>query len=211
MIFIDKNEFNNLEHRQRATLINSLIGVKAANMIGTRNLSGQTNLSLISSVFHLGASPALFGFVIRPDSVPRDTLNNLRQHPYLTVNHVNFDIVKNAHQTSARYGAQESEFDPCNLSEEYLNEHPAPFVKESKIKFSAKMLREIQIPENGTHIIICEVLGMHMEQSSLGDDYFIDITKAGTIGVSGLDQYLDVKALGRLSYAKPNKILKWLK
>ena len=211
MIFLDRTKFNSLDDRQRVTLINSLIGVKAANMIGTQSLSNQANLSLVSSVFHLGASPAMMGFVIRPDSVQRDTISNLRELPYLTVNHVNSDIVENAHQTSARYSAEDSEFDKCNLTKEYLHDHPAPYVKESKIKFSAKMLREVDIPENGTHIIICEILGIHLEQSSLGKDFFIDITKAGSLGVSGLDQYLDIKAIGRLSYAKPDKVLKWLK
>lgn len=208
---LDRNEIKNLENSHRVTLINSLIGVKAANMIATQSLEAQTNLSLVSSVFHLGASPALFGFIIRPDSVPRDTLKNLREHPYLTVNHVNSSIVENAHQTSARYGAEECEFIKCNLSKEFFNNHPVPFVKESKIKFSAKMLRETPVPENGTHIIVCEILDIHLNQSYLDHDFFIDITKAGSIGVSGLDQYLDVKSLGRLSYAKPDRLLKWLK
>ena len=211
MRLINKNEINNLDSRKRAALINSLIGVKAANMIGTQDQQSVHNLSLISSLFHLGASPAMFGFVIRPDSVARDTLNNLRMHPFLTINHVNSNIVKNAHQTSARYDSEVSEFDKCELESEYLNDHPAPFVKESKIKFSAKMLREIKIPENGTHILICEIIDVHLAPSTLGDDFFIDITKTDTVGVSGLDQYLDLKALGRLSYAKPKMALKWLK
>jgi flavin reductase (DIM6/NTAB) family NADH-FMN oxidoreductase RutF len=209
MILIDKNKFNSLEDRQRINLINSLTGVKSANLIGTESTDKMTNLSIISSIFHLGASPALFGFVIRPDSVPRDTLTNLREHPYLTINHVNTNIIENAHQTSARYKAEESEFDKCKLTEEYLNDHCAPFVKESKIKFAAKMIREINIEENGTHIIICEVLTIHLDQDCLGEDYSIDITKANSVGVSGLDQYLSIESLGRASYAKPDKVIKW--
>ena len=209
MIIIDKNKFNDLEDRQRITLINSLTGVKSANLIGTQSTDKITNLSFISSVFHLGASPALFGFVIRPDSAPRDTLNNLRENPYLTVNHVNTNIIENAHQTSARYKAEESEFDKCKLTEEYINDHSAPFVKESKIKFAAKMIREISIEENGTHIMICELLAINLPEDCLGDDFSIDITKANSVGVSGLDQYLNLESLGRASYAKPDKVIKW--
>ncbi|MGK0367480.1 MAG: flavin reductase (DIM6/NTAB) family NADH-FMN oxidoreductase RutF [Thermoproteota archaeon] len=209
MVFIDKNKFNSLDDRQRISLINSLTGVKSANLVGTQSTDKMTNLSIISSVFHLGASPALFGFVIRPDSVPRDTLNNLRENPYLTVNHVNTNIIENAHQTSARYKAEESEFDKCKLTEEYIKDHPAPFVKESKIKFAAKMIREINIEENGTHIIICELTVIHLPEEYLGKDFSIDITKANSVGVSGLDQYLKLESLGRASYAKQDKIVKW--
>jgi flavin reductase (DIM6/NTAB) family NADH-FMN oxidoreductase RutF len=209
MMFIDKNKFNNLEDRQRVNLINSLTGVKSANLIGTQSMDKTTNLSIVSSLFHLGASPALFGFVIRPDSAPRDTLNNLREHPYLTVNHVNTNIIENAHQTSARYKTQESEFNKCSLTEEYSNGHSAPFVKESKIKFAAKMIREISIEENGTHIMICELLAIHLPKECLGEDFFIDITKAKSVGVSGLDQYLNLESFGRASYAKPDKSVKW--
>jgi len=209
MICIDKNKFNSLEDRKRISLINSLTGVKSANLISTQSKDKVTNLSFVSSVFHLGASPALFGFVIRPDSVPRDTLNNLREHPYLTVNHVNTNIIENAHQTSARYKAVESEFDKCKLTEEYINDHPAPFLKESKIKFAAKMIREINIEENGTHIIICELLAIHLPEECLAEDFTIDITIAKSVGVSGLDQYINLESLGRVSYAKPDKIVKW--
>ncbi len=211
MKVIDKEYLNSLSNQDRARLINSLLGVKSANLIGTQSKSGSTNLSMVSSLFHLGASPALFGFVIRPDTVTRDTLNNLREHPYLTVNHVCDEITEKAHQASARYPADISEFNECLLNVDYLDKHIAPFVKESKIKFAAKFIREISIPENGTHILICEVLAIFMADDYLDEDQFIDITKASSIGVSGLDQYLKLEAIGRLSYAKPNKNLKWLK
>jgi len=210
MITIDKNKFSNLEQRERARLINSLSGVKSANLIGTQSTAGIANLSIISSIFHLGASPALFGFIIRPDSVPRDTLDNLRAHPFLTVNQVNEKIVESAHQTSARYNPEESEFEKCELTKEYLNNHQAPFVKESHIKFAGKLIREIPIEENGTTLLICEVICIHLIEECLGEDFFIDITKANSIGISGLDSYLNLKSLGRLSYAKPEKVLRWI-
>lgn len=211
MKVIDSTYLSNLNDRDRARLINSLLGVKSANLIGTQSKSGITNLSMISSLFHLGASPALFGFVIRPDTVVRDTLSNLRDHPYLTVNHVNDEIIEKAHQTSARYPSEISEFTKTQLTFDYQGDHPASFVKESRIKFSAKFVREVPIIENGTHIIICEVVTIYMTENYLSNDQFIDITSASSVGVSGLDQYLRLEALGRLSYAKPNSVLKWLK
>ena len=34
-------------------------------------------------------------------------------------------------------------------------------------------------------------------------DGYVDIEKAGTIAISGLDNYHDTKSIARLSYAKP--------
>ena len=56
-------EMNRIE---RLNLINSLSGIKPANLIGTINEDGTENLAIFSSVVHLGSNPALFGFVLRP-------------------------------------------------------------------------------------------------------------------------------------------------
>jgi flavin reductase (DIM6/NTAB) family NADH-FMN oxidoreductase RutF len=173
MMFIDKNKFNTLENSQRIKLISCPIGVRTANLIGTKSIDKRTNLSIISAVVHFVASPAIFSFVIRPDSVPRDSLNNLRESPYLTINCVNTNITENAHQISARYKAEESVFNKCKFTE-----------------------------DNGTHMIVCEVLAIHLAEECLGEDFSIDITKANSVGVSGPDQYLSLESLGRASYAR---------
>lgn len=54
-----KQQINELEQRFRTNLINSLSGFKSANLIGTQDKLGNTNLAIVSSVFHLGAHPPL--------------------------------------------------------------------------------------------------------------------------------------------------------
>ena len=68
-----------MEVRKRAAFINSLTGFKSASLIGTIDNNKKTNLSIFSSVFHLGSNPALVGFINRPDSVERHTLENILQ------------------------------------------------------------------------------------------------------------------------------------
>ena len=51
--------------RKRARTINSLSGFKSANVIGTADAQGVHNLSVVSSVVHLGSSPAQMGVVLR--------------------------------------------------------------------------------------------------------------------------------------------------
>lgn len=210
-IKISEDEFKNFEERKRARFINSLSGFKSSNLIGTISNGGQTNLSIISSAFHLGANPALIGFIIRPDVSPRHTLNNIRETKICTMNHVLADFVEKAHQTSARYPEEQSEFESCELTEEYLGNFNAPFVKESALKIALEFVREIKIEENGTHLIISKIIDVYLQEDMLFEDGFINLEEVGTVCVSGLDSYHKTERMGRLSYAKPDKKPEWLK
>ncbi|WP_372652221.1 flavin reductase family protein [Halobacteriovorax sp.] len=203
LIYVPNETFANFESRKRAHFVNSLSGVKSANLIGTISGDSQTNLSIVSSAFHLGASPALMGIIIRPDVSPRHTLDNIREEKFFTLNHVNEDIYQKAHQTSARYPREVSEFDACGLTEEYLEEFKAPFVKESNIKLSMELVREVPIIENGTHMLISKILGAWIPDSALESDGHISILDAGSVCVTGLDSYHSISKLERLPYAKP--------
>jgi flavin reductase (DIM6/NTAB) family NADH-FMN oxidoreductase RutF len=207
---LTEKEFINFSERKRASLINSLSGFKSSNLIGTQDEEGRTNLSIVSSAFHLGASPALIGFIIRPDSFPRHTLENIDKTKYYTINHINRGILKRAHQTSARYPKDQSEFDTCNLKPEYLNNFLAPFVSESKIKMAVEKIRIEKLSENGTNLIIGKILDIYFPDDCFEDIGRLDIGKAGTITVSGLDTYYECHKIGSLSYAKPDKLADWI-
>ncbi len=194
----------NFEQRYRATFINSLGGFKSLALIGTVNKNKQTNLAVFNSLFHLGANPPMFGFIIRPDSVDRHTLNNILTTSEFTVNHVFESFYKQAHQTSARYNSATSEFEATGLTPEFKGEYKAPFVKESKIQIAADFVRKIDLIENGTILIIAQIKNISMPQDCVLSDGFIDLEKAGSLTCSGLDSYHSTKKIARLIYAKPN-------
>ena len=114
-----KSEIEELDKRFRTNLINSLSGLKSLNLCGTINEKVQTNLAIINSVVHVGANPALLGMVMRPTTVPRHTLSNILSTRHYTLNHVHRDIFRNAHQTSANYEEEVSEFEACGLHAQY--------------------------------------------------------------------------------------------
>jgi flavin reductase (DIM6/NTAB) family NADH-FMN oxidoreductase RutF len=187
----------------RTNFVNSLSGFKSANLIGTISLDGQTNLAIFNSVIHVGANPSALGFLMRPVSVERHTYNNIKQTGHFTINHINKEIFKQAHQTSASYEKDISEFDACGLTPEYTETIKAPYVKESKIKIGLKFLEEQEIKSNGTIFIVGEIVEIILPDNVTAKDGFIDIEKAGTIAISGLDSYHETKKISRLSYAKP--------
>jgi flavin reductase (DIM6/NTAB) family NADH-FMN oxidoreductase RutF len=197
-----------METRYRAALINSLGGFKSVVLIGTASALGQTNLAIFSSFFHLGANPALCGIIIRPDVAPRHTLNNILETKSYTINHLNEGIYKQAHQTSARYSAEESEFATCGLTPVFVQGVYAPFVQQSHIQFACEFAQRTDIALNGTILIIGKIVHINVPNDAIGVDGFIDIEKAGTVTCSGLDSYHTTRRLSRLSYAKPGVLPK---
>ena len=106
-----ESEIKNLDRITRLKLINSISGIKSANLIGTISENGNTNLAIFSSVVHLGSDPALIGFVMRPNKdVKRDTLNNILVTKHFTINHVNTNFLENAHYTSLNFTQDQSRF-----------------------------------------------------------------------------------------------------
>ena len=193
-----------LEKRARTALVNSLSGFKSLNLIGTVNTSGQTNLAIFNSVMHIGADPALKGFISRPDSVDRHTLENIKETGFYTVNHVHAEMFEKAHQTSARYAREQSEFDAVGLKAEYKNDFQAPFVQESRIQIGLTLREIIPVKINNTLLVVGEITDLYFPDEIWDADQGIfDFEKAGTIAGSSLDGYHATQLIRRLKYAKP--------
>lgn len=195
-----QKDLDKMPKRFRANFVNALSGVKSANIVGSISTNKTPNAALFSSAFHLGADPALMGLVSRPNSVPRHTLENIQSTGSYTINHVNMDIFKAAHLTSAR--TSENEFHKSGLTSEYLPNFSAPFVLESHIKIGLELVRIIDIEENGTHIIIGNITRVIMDNDYVESNGDIDLNAAGSVGVSGLFTYHSLCKLDKLPHVR---------
>lgn len=200
-----KQDIESMDERYRAHFVNSLSGFKSANLVGTKSQDGFENVAIVSSVLHLGSSPALIGMVMRPDTVRRDTLDNIQQTHFYTLNHVVYDDVPKAHQTSARYDRNESEFEATGLSCEYINDFHAPFVQSSPVKLGMKLLEIIPIKHNGTLFIIGTIEHALVAESALEEDGFVSLSSQDIVCINGLDGYLKPQNPLRYAYAKKDK------
>ncbi len=203
-------EFSNqqlleMEARYRAIFINSLGGFKSVLLVGTRSQAGQENLAIFSSFFHIGANPALCGLIVRPDVSPRHTLQNIVETGFYTLNHLHEGIYQQAHQTSARYALDESEFDKTGLTPTYKTDLPAPFVAESRVQLGCELVQKIDLEINGTIMLIGKIIYVQVPDESIAEDGFMDLEKAGSLTCSGLDSYHKTERIARLAYAKPDK------
>jgi flavin reductase (DIM6/NTAB) family NADH-FMN oxidoreductase RutF len=194
-------EILDMDKQYRTNLINSLPGIRAANLIGTIDSSGKTNVAIFNSVVHIGAHPPLMGFIMRPVSVQRDTYQNIKETGSFTINHVTERFYKEAHQTSARH--LQSEFQATGLTEEYSLQFAAPYVAESPVKIGLKWVEELPIKSNETILIIGEIVEVKLDTQMLTAQGILQLNETGSIGVNGLETYYAVAKIAELPYAKP--------
>jgi flavin reductase (DIM6/NTAB) family NADH-FMN oxidoreductase RutF len=209
-VILHKKDFEEMNDRYRATLINSISGFKSLGLIGTINESGITNIGVFNSIVHIGAFPPMLGMIFRPDTVRRHTLENILAHKHYTINQVHEGMLPMAHQASAKYEADESEFTACQFTPEFSDAGKAPYIQESRVKMMLEYRMHIPIPLNDTIFLIGEIIEIKAPGAIIKEDGFADIHSAGTVSVAGLDAYYSTQFIDRYGYARPNKALQSL-
>jgi flavin reductase (DIM6/NTAB) family NADH-FMN oxidoreductase RutF len=204
MVHYNTNDIENLEHLYKINLINSCSGYKSANLIGTKSTEGFENVAVFSSVTHIGSSPAMFGFFMRPTTVVRNTYDNIKSNGYYTINHIHENILKDAHHTSAKYDKTISEFDATRLKSEYKNEFTAPFVKEAPIQIAMEFVEDYHIKANNTILVIGKIVDLYINDYLIEDDGFVNLSKAKVATINGLDGYAIPENKTRFGYQRPN-------
>ena len=211
-MYLSKADIQSMQKVERLNLINSLSGIKPANLIGTIDQEGKENLAIFSSVVHLGSNPALFGFILRPQGdVRRHTHENIISTGVYTINFVTTDFIQNAHYTSAKFDASINEFVKSRLTPSYIDDYDAPFVEESPIKMGLKFVEEIPIKSNGTTLMVGQVEHIIMPDETMKDNGHIDLGELDVAGISGLNTYYSLTKKDRFPYVRKNNSLEDLK
>lgn len=203
MASYNTSDIDSWERFYRANFINSLTGFKSVNLIGTVNEQGQTNLGIFSSIVHIGSNPPLVGYINRPIKAATHTLANIQATGVYTLNHIHPSFVQQAHQTSAKYEGAISEFAEVGLTLAFQDNFPAPFVKESSIKYALSLQQIIPIELNDTFLVIGKIVSIQIDKDIVSEDGFLQLDKAATICSNGIDGYYSTELIKRFSYAKP--------
>lgn len=204
---IKHTDLADLDRIYRLNIINSISGIKPANLIGTVSAEGVSNLAIFSSVVHLGSDPALLGMIVRPaGKLPRNTYENIVSTRHYTINHITPAMAERAHYTSAKFPPGVSEFEQCGFDEEYVDDFPSPFVRESVVKIGMRFEEEIPIARNNTTLIMGSVqLLIALDEADSGEGQ-IDLQLTDAVGISGLNSYYRVEKIGQFPYARPNEL-----
>ena len=187
----------------RTHFINTLSGFKSVSLIGTINKVGKANLAIFSNLVHIGADPALIGFVNRPTEAAPHTLANIQETEFYSVNHIHPGIYEKAHQTSAKYPEHISEFEAVGLTPLFRPGISAPFVEESHIQYLLKLEEVIPIKLNGTFLVVGSLQQAFIPAEIMDEDGYLSIEKANSLCSLGINGYYETKFLDKLPYAKP--------
>ncbi|MDG1729794.1 MAG: flavin reductase [Algibacter sp.] len=206
MAYFNENDIDQLHHLYKINLLNSCSGYKSANLIGSNSKDGLENVAVFSSVTHIGSSPAMLGFFLRPTTVIRNTYENIKSTGFYTINHIHKTITEDAHHTSAKYDTTISEFDVTSLNSEYKNDFIAPFVKDSPIQLAMQFVEEYDIKANNTILVIGKIIGLYVNDNLIENDGFINLSKAEVAAINGLDGYAVPNTNARYGYQRPKTL-----
>jgi flavin reductase (DIM6/NTAB) family NADH-FMN oxidoreductase RutF len=196
------DQIKSLDRFTRTHFINTLSGFKSVSLIGSISQEGQANLAVFSNLVHLGADPALIGFINRPLEAAPHTLANIQATEFYTINHVHQGIYAKAHQTSAKYSEHISEFEAVGLTPLFKPGISAPFVEESKIQYVLKLEEVIPIKLNGTFLVVGSLQEAFIQEDIMDIDGYLSIEKANSLCSLGINGYYETKFLEKLPYAK---------
>lgn len=199
-------EIQRWERFYRANFVNSLSGYKPVSLIATHN-NRINNLGVFSNIVHIGADPAYIGFMNRPREAAPHTLANIESTRFYTINHIQPEFLPKAHQTSAKYPQDVSEFEAVGLTPVFKEDFHAPFVGESLVQYALELEEIIPIKLNNSFFVIGKLLHAFVDDACLCGDGLIDLSTANSIVSLGLDAYYIPSPLKRYAYAKPDKLI----
>lgn len=202
-ITLNHQDIQAMDRNQRRNFVNTLSGVKNVQLLGTQSPTGIDNLGLFNSVIHIGAAPACLGFIMRTLTVERQTYHNLKASGHFTLNQVHQGILEQAHQASAKYDSETSEFTAVGLTPQRTPGLQAPYVKEARIKIGLEFQEEHYIQINHSWLIIGRITEVLIPENSIGSDGHVDTAAWDGLGVSGLDTYYNLERKLSLPYARP--------
>ncbi len=161
----------------------------------TIDADGKANLAPYSFFNCYSSNPPILVFSSNrrvADNTTKDTLHNIEQNAEVVINVVNYAIVRQMALCSISYPSGVSEFEKSGLTP-IAADLVKPFrVKESPVHIECRMQQIIPLGEEGGagHLIICEVLRMHISEAVLDEKGRIDPHRIDLMGRMGRAFYV---------------------
>ena len=126
------------------------------------------------------------------DNSTKDTLHNIMQPREVVINAVYYNIVRQMTLTSIDYPSEISEFEKAGLTPVASDLVKPMRVAESPVQMECKVKDIITLGEEGGagHLIIAEVVRMHIQESILDEDGKINPHKIDLMGRMGRAFYV---------------------
>jgi flavin reductase (DIM6/NTAB) family NADH-FMN oxidoreductase RutF len=170
------------------------IGPRPIAFASTVDANGNPNLAPFSFFNVFSANPPILIFSPARsgrNNTTKDTYNNVKVHPEVVINVVNYDIVHQMSLASSPYAPGVSEFEKAGFTALKSDLVKPMRVAESPVQFECKV---IEVKELGTeggagNLIICEVVKFHINEAILDENGMIDQHKIDLVSRMGGNWY----------------------
>ena len=163
--------------------------------VSTIDNNGVQNLAPYSFFNAFSSNPPIFVFSSNrrvKGNTTKDTLHNVQANSEVVINVVNYNMVQQMALASISYPADVNEFEKSGLTPIASEVVKPARVKESPVQFECRVNEVQTLGEHGGagHLIICEVLRIHIDENIIDERGRIDPHKADLVGRLGRAYYV---------------------
>ena len=184
------------------------LGPRPIAFASTVDANGNPNLAPFSFFNVFSANPPILIFSPARsgrNNTTKDTYNNVKIHPEVVINVVNYDIVHQMSLASSPYAPGVSEFEKAGFTALKSDLVQPMRVAESPVQFECKV---IEVKELGTeggagNLIICEVVKFHINEAVLDENGMIDQHKIDLVSRMGVNWYCRADKQSMFEIQKP--------
>lgn len=174
-----------------------LLGIVAPRpiaFVSTVDENGTPNLAPYSFFNAFSSNPPIVVFSSNRrvlDNTTKDTLHNIRESGEAVINAVSYSILRKMAVCSIQFPSGISEFDKSGLTPIPSHMVSPPRVKESPAHMECKMKEIITLGKHGGagHLVICEVVKIHIDENVVDDNNRINPHKIDLMGRMGRAYY----------------------
>ncbi|MCC6816788.1 MAG: flavin reductase family protein [Saprospiraceae bacterium] len=174
--------------------------------VSTIDEAGRKNLAPYSFFNAFSSNPPILVFSSNRrvhGNTTKDTLHNIQKSKECVVNVVSYEIVRQMMVCSVDFPEGVNEFEQSGLHEDIADMVKPPLLRESPVNMECKLREIITLGDKGGagHLIVCDVVCMHIDEKVLDEEGKIDPHKIDLMGRMGRAYY--VRASGAAVSAMP--------
>lgn len=192
MLTIDPKE---IPHKDLHQFILGTVAPRPIAFVSTLDGEGRANLAPYSFFNAFSSNPPIVVFSSNrksSDNTTKDTLHNVKVSGECVINAVNYSMVRQMAVASVEFPSGISEFEKTGLTP-VPSDLVKPFrVGESPANMECKVKEIITLGDKGGagHLIICEVVRLHISKAVMGENNRIDPDKMDLMGRMGRAYYV---------------------
>jgi len=184
------------------------VGPRPIAFASTVDAEGKSNLAPFSFFNVFSANPPIMIFSPARSgrtNETKDTYENVKIHPEVVINIVNYDIVHQMSLASSPYAKGVSEFEKAGFTP-LKSDIVKPYrVAESPVQFECKVNQVMELGTEGAagNLIICEVVKIHIDEAILDENQMIDQHKIDLVSRMGGNWYCRADKNSMFEITKP--------